>query len=190
MMLGNLHARAKVPKCVVSNILRCSQGTHINSSTRSNSNKTPSLEKLNAEKAAAKQRRTDRYNAKKERLEKYRTVGRRDEEKKNFLKNQFHNWYNATKSRQAWMNREAKRNKMDWKIRVGIMLERLPVVTPDEEQWEKDYERLRFELDRYGPVFPKEFKMGDPMDAVWMTDEELEGKFLLVPVASFSFIVS
>lgn len=174
-MLSYLSQRVKVSTGLANSLLRGS-GTLISSPTRSNSTKsTANLKDLSAQKAATKKRRTELYNAQQARDEKYRKEGRRNQEKKNFLKNKFRTWYGSNASRQAWMEREAKRCKMGWKLRVGVMLERLPAVTPDEEQWEQDYDTLRFELDQYGPVLPKELKMEDPMGNESFTQEEIEG---------------
>ena len=175
MMLVYLSQRVKVLTGPVSSLLR-SSGALIRSPTRSNSTKsTVTLEDLNVKKAAAKERRTELYNAQKARDEKYGKYGRRNKEKKSFLKNNFQAWYGSNASRQAWMEREAKRSNLGWKMRVGIMLERLPLVTPDEEQWEADYDTLRFELDQYGPVLPKEIKLEDPIENESFTLEEMEG---------------
>lgn len=53
------------------------------------------------------------------------------------------------------------------------MIERLPIVTEDQEKWDEDYVMLRSELDRWGKVYPKELGYGDPMDQTVLTKEEL-----------------
>jgi len=53
------------------------------------------------------------------------------------------------------------------------MIERLPVVTLDEEKWEEEWEVLRGEMDRWGKVWPKELGFGDPMDSVMLTKEQI-----------------
>jgi len=56
---------------------------------------------------------------------------------------------------------------------VSVMVERLPIVMQDEEEWETEWEGLRGELDRWGKVWPKELGFGDPMDSVRMTKEQM-----------------
>lgn len=59
------------------------------------------------------------------------------------------------------------------------MVERLPVVTPDEPQWEEDYMELRAYLDTYGKELPEEtgFMPRDkPEDHIVESDEEMIGE--------------
>lgn len=60
------------------------------------------------------------------------------------------------------------------------MIERLPVVTLDEEKWEEEWEVLRGEMDRWGKVWPKELGFGDPMDSVMLTKEQIMGELFLL----------
>lgn len=142
------------------------------SKAKSTSEKKPkSLSEFQAQKAAAKQYRTDLYNSKMER--KARLPSRRDEKKKNYNKNLFRQWFDPLASRQAYYDRDARRQGLQWKIKVAAMVERLPVVTPDMPDWELDYLDLRAELDRYRKQYPKELGLADPMDKKPVTLEEL-----------------
>ena len=53
------------------------------------------------------------------------------------------------------------KDKVEWKLRVAAVVERLPVVTPDMPQWESDYWQLRDYLD----CFDKEYPEGNPFMA-------------------------
>ena len=60
------------------------------------------------------------------------------------------------------------KDKVEWTIRVGAVVERLPIVTPDEPKWEEDYEELRDYLDAYGVDYPE----GNPFLEPWSEDED------------------
>ena len=122
--------------------------------------------------------RTDQYNKKITRRAGLGT--RQDQEKKNYKKNQFKIWFDNMASKQAYLDRQARRQGKQWKINVATMLERLPVVTPDKHQWELDYIYLKAELQRYDDIaYPKELGIPDPMDFEVHTQEELMGTYLL-----------
>lgn len=130
------------------------------------------LDQYHEEKALAKKVRTERYLAKLER--KSKLPSRRNLEKKNFNKNQFHKWFDDITSKQFYLDREARRRGLQWKIKVGLMLERLPVVTPDVPQWDEDYQMLKAELSRYDDIaYPKELGFPDPIDREILTRQEL-----------------
>mmetsp|Transcript_15592 Transcript_15592/g.18120 ORF Transcript_15592/g.18120 Transcript_15592/m.18120 type:complete len:348 (+) Transcript_15592:189-1232(+) len=130
-----------------------------------------SLKDFNNEKSAAKQRRKEIHDAKIERRSSL--PQRRDKEKKNHNNKVFRSWFDKLTEQQAYLDREARRQGLPWKIKVAVMIERLPVVTPDMEDWELDYMYLRAELDRYGIQYPKELGMDDPMETEVLTVEEL-----------------
>lgn len=79
------------------------------------------------------------------------------------------------------LQRMAKKEGKPWRIRVAAMVERLPVVTPDVEEWEQDYIDLRDFLMTFGKEYPAEtgfmFAPDKPEDHVVESDEELIGKF-------------
>jgi len=123
-------------------------------------------------KAQRKQRRTELYNAKVERRT-VRLPKRRNVEKRNYFRKQFRSWFDQVSRKQLFQDREARRLNLNWKLRVGVMLERLPVIFEDTPQWEEDYNILKAELMRYDKVYPKELNMGDPMDRIVMTEKEI-----------------
>lgn len=130
------------------------------------------LEKYHEEKAQAKKTRTERYIAKVERQANQST--RRNPEKKNFHKNQFRRWFDAITERHYYLDREARRSGLEWKIKVGVMIERIPIVTPDIQKWDEDYQMLKAELSRYDEIaYPKELGFPDPIDKEVLTREEL-----------------
>ena len=125
-------------------------------------------------KAAAKKIRTERFQAKQERLERLKT--RRDNSPKDVKKTLFRSWYDNELKYHAYLVQQAKKEGKPWKIRVAAMVERLPVVTPDMPDWEEDYEMLRAYLDTYGRELPDAFMPPDkPEDHIVPTDEELLG---------------
>lgn len=137
-----------------------------------NGKKLTSLDQYSAEKEAAKQHRINLYNAKISRKEGLKT--RQDQEKKNHKKKQFRTWFDAMASNQAYLDREARRQGKQWKIKVAAMVERLPVVTPDRPQWELDFLNLKAELGRYdGIAYPKELGFPDPIDDRVLSEQEL-----------------
>lgn len=146
--------------------------------------KLTSLKQYEAEKEASKDRRTELYNKKVERKEGLKT--RQNPEKKNFLKKQFRQWFDNMASKQAYLDREARRQGKEWKINVAAMVERLPIITPDREQWESDYMQLQSELSRYDDIaYPKELGFEDPIDRKIYTEEELLGTFIKIVLIFF-----
>jgi len=144
----------------------------------STAKKLTSLDQYNKEKQAAKEIRTDLYNKKIARRE--GLGSRQDPEKRNYKKNQFKQWFDRMASKQAYLDRQARRQDLPWKINVAAMVERLPVVTPDKHQWELDYFYLKAELQRYDNIaYPKELGIPNPMDFTVHTQEELMGMYVL-----------
>jgi len=123
------------------------------------------------EKHEAKQDRTEQYTQKQTRNIRLKT--RRDPTKANYNKVQFHSFFNTLKQNQEFLDREARRRCLDWNLRVSVMVERLPIIMPEKEEWEKDYEELRLYLDRFRPVYPKELGFRDPKEQDIPTDEEV-----------------
>ena len=62
------------------------------------------------------------------------------------------------------------KDKVDWTIRVAAIVERLPIVTPDEPKWATDYYELRDYLDSFGTEYPE----GNPFVESWHEDEGKE----------------
>jgi len=144
--------------------------------TNTNTKKLTSMEQYKNEKQVAKDRRTEQYNNKINRREKL--GNRQDPEKKNHKKNEFRQWFDGMASKQAYLDREARRQGKQWKINVAAMVERLPIVTPDKHDWELDYFYLKAELQRYDDIaFPKELGIPDPMDFKVLKQEELMGTY-------------
>jgi len=104
---------------------------------------------------------------------------RRDDAPKDVLKSQFDEWWKPQRIWQEMMDRKARQQGKDWKIRVAAIVERLPVVLPDKEDWERDFEELQAYLGQFGKEYPKELFpdhsiAGDDHSAsVPLTDEEL-----------------
>ena len=111
------------------------------------------------QKKATKDRRREIYFARQER--KQRVKVRRAGKPKDAKKFEFQTFYLQKKVTDEFLDRKSRQAKLEWKIRVAVLLERLNVVQPDKEPWEVEYENLRMHLKRYGKQYPKEFVGAD-----------------------------
>jgi hypothetical protein len=129
-------------------------------------------------KQQAKELRTREYEIKVERVEKRK--GRRDDAPKNVLRNEFRAWWNKRRAYQEMMERKARIAGLEWKIEVAVIVERTPVILPDKEDWETEFEELHAYLSQFGKEFPKEFVGETTTDEAStppaFTDEDLWGK--------------
>lgn len=136
-----------------------------------------------ARKEAAKEKRRDTYNRQQERLERIKT--RRDDSPKDVKKNLFRSWWDKEMIYHDVLLRKAKKENKPWRIRVAAMVERLPVVTPDMEPWEREYIDLRDYLWTYGKEYPEEtgfmYAKDKPEDHIVPTDEELLASLPFTP---------
>mmetsp|Transcript_5508 Transcript_5508/g.11973 ORF Transcript_5508/g.11973 Transcript_5508/m.11973 type:complete len:385 (+) Transcript_5508:171-1325(+) len=126
-------------------------------------------------KDAAKQKRREAWQKKHDRIDRLAT--RRDHSPKDVLKTQFRSWWDKEVMYHDVLRRAAKKENKPWRIRVAVMVERLPVVTPDMEDWERDYIDLRDYIWTYGKEYPEEtgfmYAPDKPEDHIVPTDEEL-----------------
>ena len=129
-------------------------------------------------KDLAKEKRRQTYNTKQLRLQNLKT--RRDASPKDVLKTKFRNWYDNELQYHNKLLRLAKKENKPWRIRVAVMVERIPVVTPDMEDWERNYIDLRDYIWTYGKEYPEEtgfmYAMDSEEDHIVPSDEELIGK--------------
>mmetsp|Transcript_24868 Transcript_24868/g.34756 ORF Transcript_24868/g.34756 Transcript_24868/m.34756 type:complete len:365 (-) Transcript_24868:219-1313(-) len=109
-------------------------------------------------KKAMKKIRSQRYDAQQDRKERLKTR-QGSQVNRGTKKKEFDEWFNKRRVYQEIMERKARQAGKEWTLRVGVVLERLPVVTPDIPQWEEDYLDLRQLLDTYGKAYPKELGM-------------------------------
>lgn len=130
-------------------------------------------------KDAAKQKRRETYERTQTRLVNLPT--RRSHSEKDIKKKLFRSWYDGELLYHDHLLRSAKKANMGWRTRVTVMVERIPIVTEDMENWEKEYINLRDWLLTYGKEYPEEsgfmYAMDKPEDHIVPTDEELLGKF-------------
>ena len=130
-----------------------------------------------ARKDLAKQKRRETYARHQDRLEHLKT--QRDDSPKDVKKNAFRSWWDKEMMYHDVISRKAKKEGKPWKIRVAAMVERLPVVTPDTEQWEREYIDLRDYLWTFGKEYPEEtgfmYAMDKEEDHIVPSDEELLG---------------
>lgn len=125
-------------------------------------------------KKAAKAARVEAYKKKVEKEK--RGKHRRDKAPRDVMKNQFKSWWDNKRMREAILERKARQAGKNWRIQVAVVLERLPIVLPDKEEWERDYEELHAYLSQFGKEYPKEL-FGDQQlpEKILLTDEELLG---------------
>ena len=135
-------------------------------------------------KAAAKQLRRDTYERHQARLARLQT--RRDDSPKDVKKNLFRSWWDKELVYHDVLRRKAKKEGKPWRVRVAAMVERLPVVTPDTPDWEREYIDLRDYIWTYGKVYPEEtgfmFAEEKEEDHIVPSDEELIGELLVCDV--------
>ena len=133
-------------------------------------------------KDLAKQIRREMWEKKQNRLERLKT--RRDHSPKDVKKTLFRSWWDKELMYHDKLIRLAKKEGRPWRIRVAVMVERLPVVTPDVDEWEREYLDLRDYLMTFGKEYPAEtgfmFAPDKPEDHIVESDEELLCKFLYV----------
>ena len=107
------------------------------------------------QKKATKDRRREIFFARQERKERVKV--RRAGKPKDTKKFEFHAFYLQKKVTDEFLDRKSRQAKLEWKIRVAVLLERLYMEQPDKEPWEIEYEQLKQHLSRYGKQYPKEF---------------------------------
>jgi hypothetical protein len=128
-------------------------------------------------KKIAKEQRTLEYQQKVERSK--LKAKRRSNAPKNVLKNEFREWFDRKVAFEEKVDRLARREGLDWKLQVAVILERIPVVLPDKEQWEIDFEVIQAEQAFYGKDYPPEFSnttSTEERGPAVFTDEELIGE--------------
>jgi hypothetical protein len=145
-----------------------------------NADATPPPSSYQARKDAAKQKRRETYERTQDRLVRLST--RRDHSPKDVMRGKFRQWWDGEMQYHDHLLRMAKRDGRPWRIRVSVMVERIPVVIPDMDKWEREYVDLRDWLWTYGKEYPEEtgfmYAMDKPEDHVVPTDEELLGEFV------------
>jgi len=139
-------------------------------SSTCNTQKISILEKILAQKSFEKQRRKNIYNDKISR--RIRLYLRRDNTKKNGLKDKFRMWFDSLTQRQFYLDRSARRSGLIWKIKISTIIERTPIITETTPQWEQDYLNLRAHLEKNGKVFPSELVTFNHVDTSFFTMEE------------------
>ena len=156
----------------------------INGSNNNNNKKELSYQER---KEAAKQQRRETWDKKQSRLEHLKT--RREHSPKDVKRTLFRSWWDKELLYHNKLQRLAKKEGKPWRVRVAAMVERLPVVTPDVEEWEQDYIDLRDFLMTFGKDYPAEtgfmFAPDKEEDHVIESDEDLIGKFLVL----FCFVI-
>ena len=111
---------------------------------------------------------------------KQKLLNRRANSPKDVKRNAFHSWFDIKRKNELYWESECKKHDKQWKVKLGLMIERLPVITPDLEDWELEYYEMKAQFDREtSMVFPKEIVgFGDPMEEEILTREEIMGECL------------
>jgi large subunit ribosomal protein L46 len=124
-----------------------------------------------AQKEAAKVKRRQRYEAYQERQAglKTRRAGKQPRQECQ----DFRKWFVTKKVDDEYKDRKARQAGLDWKIRVAIILERTPVVLPDKEDWEIEFENLSGYMMQFGQQYPKELFPVDYESEKAVSDEDL-----------------
>lgn len=137
-----------------------------------NKSKEPSYQER---KDAEKQLRRETWETKQNRLGRLKT--RRDHSPKDVKRTLFRSWWDKELLYHNTLQRMAKKEGKSWRIRVAAMVERLPVVTPDVDDWEGEYLGLKDHLMSFGKEYPAEtgfmFAPDKPEDHVVESDEEM-----------------
>lgn len=136
------------------------------------------------QKVLAKERRRQTYEAKLNRGSSLK-ARRENSKERGAHASTFRSWFDQYKTRNETMDRKARQSGLPWQVRVAAVVERLPVILPDKEQWEVDYEELDAYLKQFGRDYPKElgYKAGPNVEAgeSWVTNyEEILGKWCVV----------
>jgi len=104
-------------------------------------------------------------------------------------KRAFRAWHEAQCKQMNILDRRARQANMPFMIRVFAVVERLPIIFPDEEDWEKDFVELKAYLECFGAVYPEDApfmpKESENPGDDYMTDEQLYAQlpegFVLMP---------
>lgn len=123
-------------------------------------------------KKAAKEKRADLFQSRLERAERIKT--RREGRDVGVKKRLFDAWFDKKKTWEQIQDRKARQAGLEWRIDCSVIIERLPIVTPNLPPWAEEMETLMDYLNSFGKDYPKELNLGDrlPMGVV-MSDEEL-----------------
>lgn len=124
-------------------------------------------------KADLKEKRRKAFQQKQERLARlpYRRKGKLRNEKLNL----FRSWFVKKRNWEFVQDRLAKKANKPWLIKVSILVERLPQITPDVPKWEQDFLDLRAYLDQFeGMKFPEDgpFKEANYDNEIFIKSEQ------------------
>eukprot|EP00523_Entomoneis_sp_CCMP467_P010109 CAMPEP_0168729240 /NCGR_PEP_ID=MMETSP0724-20121128/6097_1 /TAXON_ID=265536 /ORGANISM="Amphiprora sp., Strain CCMP467" /LENGTH=410 /DNA_ID=CAMNT_0008776109 /DNA_START=36 /DNA_END=1268 /DNA_ORIENTATION=+ len=120
-----------------------------------------------ARKAAAKEERRAKYEAKISRKE--RLITRRAGRNRGMMRKQFDAFFKTKLAMEKDWCRKAEKQGLDWNINVAVLLERPNVHLPPEDDWEAEFFELEAHLDTVrGRDLPDYFKYGPK-------DEAMEG---------------
>lgn len=132
------------------------------------------------QKKIDKDRRRELYVARQDR--KVRLKVRRAGKPKDQKRNEFRSFFIRKKVDDEYMDRKARQANMNWQIQVAVLLERIPVVLPDKQDWEREYDKMKAHLNLFGKVYPKELVGNIDYDAIRpMTDEEVLAQLPFTP---------
>jgi len=117
-------------------------------------------------KTLLKEKRQQKYHSKMERQMtlKYRRMSPDKIYKKNYLKQKFKSWFDKKRDWEQIQDTLAKKSgrfdNLDatdaFEIKVAVIVERFPLIIPDEEDWEKNFLELQEYLDSFKYMYPED----------------------------------
>lgn len=144
-----------------------------------------------AQKRARKERRRELFEQKMQRKERLRTrrhpSNNHDDpdappvRQRGIKQEEFRPWFIARKVREEYMNRKARQAGKEWIHKVAVIVERLPVVMPDLEDWEEEYDHLKAHLNFYNGfdyppgLFPQLQRRDDDYDDIYNNTSRRSG---------------
>lgn len=76
----------------------------------------------------------------------------------------FNEWFQRRLAFQEMHDRKARQQGRPFSIKIACVVERLPVVTPDKEKWQTDFEELQAYLGQFGRKYPADTPFATPDD--------------------------
>lgn len=133
-------------------------------STKTKTKPPPAITSLTylEKKRLKKEMRRVNYEEKLEKISRLKT--RRDASTKGEKRSEFRSFFVPKKVGEEYMDRKARQAGLDWKIDVGVILQRWNILAPDLPQWASDWEELDKKLERYRHkyyAYPKELQFDE-----------------------------
>ena len=149
---------------------------------KGDNDKAPQILSYFERKSARKEERIQRYQ---HRLDRALVLKARRKnpvsEDVHVKRNAFQSFWHPRLIREERWNRQARQQGKPWKYQVVALVERMPQILPDQEEFEREFDELQSYLKQFGKEYPPEFNSPNihkPGTAP-VTNEELLGTYLL-----------